>query len=331
MRFFPVFICLLVTNIVLAGEPVISVQILSKFHPQTLTVETHSRIFDLNPQTLPQWEFNAPAQEDISITVKGETRTYRGGIVASWTGSEYQVTNRIPLEMYVAGVVSGELGSHVAEQMINAQAILARTYALKMLQREPLSDLAYHQVFKGFDYYAQQLYPVSQQTRGTVLKSNSRLADVLFHAECGSAIYHAAEFWDSEDRAPAIKLPDILPAGQPWQVSLTQDQVNKVFAGSNQLLRLEQEQPVKIDTGQGHYNMEAFRLAINRQYGWNTIPSNEFSIEPVAQGWVLKGRGRGHLVGLCQQQASELAGQGWDYREILQLFYPQFTLEKRAD
>jgi stage II sporulation protein D len=328
MRWFLLLFCVLISNKVFASERIISIQILSKYHPKTLIVETRSRIFHLDPQTSPQWEFTAPAQQDISITVNGETRIYRGTISAHWNGTEYQVSNRTPLEIYVAGVVTGELGSKLSEQLIKAQAILARTYALKTLQRGPLYDLAYHQVFKGFDHYAQKVYPISMQSQNQVLKQHGQLADVLFHAECGSAIYHAGEFWDSHDTAPAIDLPDSMAQGQPWKITLSNQQISKVFPGASKLSRNSESQPVKIAIGQDLINIESFRLGINRQYGWNTIPSNEFTIEQKTEGWLLKGRGRGHLVGLCQQQSNELAGQGWQYQEILKLFYPTLTIEK---
>jgi SpoIID/LytB domain protein len=123
-------------------------------------------------------------------------------------------------------------------------------------------------------------------------------------------------------------LPDSIALGQPWKITLSKQQISKVFPGASKLFRKSESQPVKIDIGQGLINIESFRLGINRQYGWNTIPSNEFTIEQKTEGWLLKGRGRGHLVGLCQQQANELAGQGWQYHEILKLFYPSLSIEK---
>lgn len=312
---------------VLAADDSITLQILSKYHPQVLEVRTRSRIFRLQPRSHPHWRFTAPDGEDIRITVNGDPqRVYRGSITVDWVGSEYRVENRTPLEIYVAGVVTGELGTGKDEELIKAQAVLARTYALKTLAREPLSDLAYHQVFKGFDRYAQRVYPVSQQTRNEVLQHEGKLADALFHAECGSAIYHAGQFWPSADTGPTRELPAGIPTGHPWRVHLSDEQVARVFPNARQLVRLERQYPVVIDTLESQWPVETFRLMINRRFGWNTIPSNEFHIRRQTRGWQLDGRGRGHLVGLCQQQAEQLAEAGWRYRDILQLFYPELEI-----
>ena len=37
---------------------------------------------------------------------------------------------------------------------------------------------------------------------------------------------------------------------------------------------------------------------------------------------MFKGRGYGHHVGLCQWGAREMVRDGWDYRRILQFYYP---------
>lgn len=322
-------ILLLFPRYVYANQSMIDIQILSKHHPQTVSIETHSRIFFLNSSTPSEFEFSAPLNQDITVTVnKRIKRTYRGTIRAYWTGDEYILENRTPLEMYVAGVVIGELGIDAEPALMKALAILARTYALKIRQREVLSDLAYHQVFHGYDHYAQSIFVYTRATRDLVLKQRGKLADALYHAECGSANYHAGEFWPSNDYQPPKPLPADVEKGMPWQVVLSDDQIHTVFPEATQLKRVASV-PVMIDLGAQKKNAEAFRLVVNREFGWNTIPSNEFEIVRQVRGWLLKGRGRGHLVGLCQRQAGQLARKGWRYDQILGLFYPEFIVLTR--
>ena len=325
MRLTHWWILLLFPSIVLADEPLLTIQILSKYHPQSLTVETRSRIFQLAHGVPPQFEFSAPVDQPMTITVGDLQRSYRGTIQVSWSGDEYVLKNITPIEMYVAGVVVGELGSQAEPELIKAQAILARTYALKTRQRETLADLAYHQVFHGFDHYAQSIYAITRQTHDLVLMQDGRLADALYHAECGSAIYQAGEFWRVDNYQVPIELPAGMTKGQPWQVFLTEAQLSAVFPKATQLSQLRTI-PMMMDLGSEQRNIETFRLMINRKYGWNTIPSNEFDIQRQSQGWLLQGHGRGHLVGLCQLQAGELAGQGLGYEQILGVFYPDLKL-----
>ena len=63
---------------------------------------------------------------------------------------------------------------------------------------------------------------------------------------------------------------------------------------------------------------ENARLSICRRAGWDRIPSNEYVLE----GLQLKGRGRGHGVGLCQVGAAKMAANGVDYLAILRHYFP---------
>ena len=45
--------------------------------------------------------------------------------------------------------------------------------------------------------------------------------------------------------------------------------------------------------------------------------------------FVLTGAGWGHGVGLCQIGAAMMAGEGFDYRQILSHYFPGASIEKR--
>ena len=51
------------------------------------------------------------------------------------------------------------------------------------------------------------------------------------------------------------------------------------------------------------------------------LPSAFFTIERSGDTFVISGGGFGHGIGMSQNGATEMAKQGADYREILQLFY----------
>jgi stage II sporulation protein D len=311
-----------------SNNALIKVFVLSLYHPQTLVITTDKREFRLDTSLQGEFFFQAKPDENIEINVNDSVRRiYRGSIKVTKVGNELRVENITPLESYVAGVVAGEIGAAAKPEFIKAQAILARTYALNKAAKTSLSDLAYHQVFKGFSSLAKQYKFFSIQTEGMVLNNSGSIADVMYHAECGSAIYHAREFWPASD---SYALPSPLPSeilpGEGWQISLSKEQVSSTFSGVTTIKRLAIA-PIAIDMGNQKKNVESFRLGINRKYGWNTIPSNEFTIQPTIGGWILKGAGRGHLVGLCQQQANELAKNGWRYDQLLELFYPTLEIE----
>ncbi len=67
-------------------------------------------------------------------------------------------------------------------------------------------------------------------------------------------------------------------------------------------------------------------LAIRKLLSPTHLYSSRFTMEPLAGGWRLKGRGWGHGVGLCQIGAARMAHEGHDYRSILSFYYPGSVL-----
>lgn len=52
------------------------------------------------------------------------------------------------------------------------------------------------------------------------------------------------------------------------------------------------------------------------------IKSLFYSIEKHDDRIIVKGKGYGHHLGLCQWGTREMVRQGWDYHEILDFYYP---------
>lgn len=67
-------------------------------------------------------------------------------------------------------------------------------------------------------------------------------------------------------------------------------------------------------------------LEIRRTLSESHLFSSAFVIEKTQDGFILKGAGWGHGVGLCQIGAAVMAAKGYTYREILQHYYPHTTL-----
>ena len=69
----------------------------------------------------------------------------------------------------------------------------------------------------------------------------------------------------------------------------------------------------------------AFRFAMGRGLGWDTVRSNWFDL---ADGLTIRGKGEGHGVGLCQRGADHMGSEGHGYREILAYYYPGASTTK---
>ena len=64
-------------------------------------------------------------------------RPYRGAITALRDRTGVTVVDRVPMEAYLVGVISAEMGrrSAVEQEALRAQAIVSRTFALRNLRR----------------------------------------------------------------------------------------------------------------------------------------------------------------------------------------------------
>lgn len=69
-------------------------------------------------------------------------------------------------------------------------------------------------------------------------------------------------------------------------------------------------------------------LEIRRALSESHLYSSAFEASREEDGWVLRGRGWGHGVGLCQIGAAVMGALGYDYRRILAHYFPNASLTK---
>ena len=63
-------------------------------------------------------------------------------------------------------------------------------------------------------------------------------------------------------------------------------------------------------------------LEIRRILSESHLKSSAFDVEMTQENVILHGSGWGHGVGLCQIGAAVMASKGYDYRQILEHYYP---------
>lgn len=161
---------------------------------------SHVRI---QPQlTQPALNDVAPGQRDIRQfeAQDGEEvfalngRHYRGNLEVTWKSSkELFVTNVLPIEAYVEGVIAVEMKSSYPLEALKAQAIASRSYAFatqlltKSLPRPyDLTDSLDDQEYKGAGF-GEPLSTTAavHQTRGLVMLANGSPFVPLFSASSG--------------------------------------------------------------------------------------------------------------------------------------------------
>ena len=163
------------------------------------------------------------AQPDIRVRITGELPSpprirswlYRGRVeILHLADGKYVAVNVLPMEDYLAGVLSRELYSNWLPAAYRAQAIAARTYALYQIKTFGLTHpwdvtgTQSSQVYGGKDAETRVAWQAVDATRGIVMYGRAHGITGLFWAyfsACnGGASQSAAEAWGDPSVPPLV-------------------------------------------------------------------------------------------------------------------------------
>ena len=122
-------------------------------------------------------------------------------VVAS--NGKITVVNVTPMEQYLCGVVPGEMPSNWPLEALKAQAVAARTYALRCLGQYPLLpfdvyDSTMDQVFGGTESEAASTTLAVQETSGLVCTHNGTPIKAYYHAASGGWTIPGSEVFSGD-------------------------------------------------------------------------------------------------------------------------------------
>lgn len=117
--------------------------------------------------------------------------TYRGWIQLRLGASSLNVVNRLGLDEYLRGVVPVEMPSSWPLEALRAQAITARSYALRRLRPTTgsfdLYDDTRSQVYRGLEAERTTTNRIIAAEPGVILVSGGSVVNAFFHSTGGSA------------------------------------------------------------------------------------------------------------------------------------------------
>lgn len=134
------------------------------------------------------------------------SRLYAGSLrLQPNTYGTYTLVNQVPLEAYLRGVVPYEIGTWAPQPVLEAQAILARTYALRNLRRFGIDGYqlcadTQCQVYSGLNGAAASTDRAIAATAGQVLTYNNELVDALYSSTTGGVTASFSDVWYGPDR-----------------------------------------------------------------------------------------------------------------------------------
>lgn len=156
-------------------------------------------------------------------------RQYRGQMEVTTHGGKLALINQLPFEQYLYSVVSSELGAGWPLEALKAQAVAARTFALKQGMKYAIahiSDTTYDQAYKGKDIEFAAAIQAVDETRGEVLMDGAGLIEPFYSSNAGGLTADSSEVWTSAvSYVSSVKSPDeVAQEGKlPWYRIMLQD------------------------------------------------------------------------------------------------------------
>jgi stage II sporulation protein D len=238
--------------------------------------------------------------------------------------------NSCDIERYISGVVETEGGTGKSVEYFKTQAIIARTYLYKnfdkhISDRFNVCDNTHCQAFNGLSYDPLIERAVSE-TRGLViLDKDSSLIISAFHSNCGGETSSSEDVWLTE-------LPYLKKVIDPYCLTSRNATWSKVISIRDWLIMLEKsgykgrtDDPSLLSfyqkTRVPDYITGTFIMPLRDIRANLNLKSTFFSVIPRGDSVLLKGRGYGHGVGLCQEGAMVMAEKGFRYKQIIDFYY----------
>lgn len=223
-----------------------------------------------------------------------KARSYRGSIAIKSEGTTLFAINQVDIEDYLKSVVPSEIFNRGPASALEAQAIAARTYAVRNIDRHQkksdyhLCDTVHCQAYTGIVREIKATSLAVKNTEGKILAYNNEPVNAVYHSNCGGILICSSAAWGGKTVPYLVSHLDGVK-GQPTFCSIGK-KVKKSKKGES----LQLPKPVQ--------------KLIVRSYPAKTRKKLHSNF--------------GHRVGMCQDGAIGMGAIGYSYRQILGFYYP---------
>ena len=267
----------------------------------------------------------------------------------------WTILERLPMERYLPGVVAKEVSaSSFAPAALRAQAIAARTYALyhtliRPDQRRHVYATTRSQVYGGSKDIPIEVKEAVEATRGQVLMTDGQVFESFFHSTCGGVTCSGETYFNLTPMAAlsSVNCGECHKAKYyRWQLQLPEavlrDAVSRVASRYGiEVGKIRKVTPAEVsksgfvsylevrhDKGSLEISTRQLRGSLSSLETPVRLRSTAFDVIAVEGGFLFRGRGYGHGVGMCQMGAKGHAANGKDHDEILRHYYRDTEIRK---
>jgi stage II sporulation protein D len=266
--------------------------------------------------------------------------------------TETEKLMQLEMETYIAGVVAAEMPASFELDALKAQAVAARTFALKRMNVPNSNVKVLHSDAQistspttcqawisddeqrerwGKDYikWHQKIIQAVTETAGEVLCYDGVLIDPVYHASCGGGATESAEYVWGNAKPYLVSVPCNHPADQHSGVTMAISQaelMEKLDLQSNAVNVIAEERTPsnRLKTmlvGDNAIQGSELRNALG-------LKSTLIDWRIVGNQMIVTTNGYGHGAGMCQNGANYYAQLGYNYQQILQHYYRGAVVQK---
>ena len=284
--------------------------------------------------------FNVDKKEEIKLR-------YESNIIIRVKRLNSNEIEYLPLEEYIVGVLAGEMPIYFEKEAFKAQAVAARSYALKKIEYNKDSeydvvDSVINQVYLD-NYYLKEawqdkyldninkLREIVNETSLEYLDYNGEVVDALFFSTSNGYTENASLVFN-------IDLPYLQSVTSMWDSS-----TSSAFRSTKKIsidefyssLNLEYSNTLDFKVLRRSSTNRILNLSINgieftgkEVYDKLGLKSMDFSLKQDGNNIIIDTVGYGHGVGMSQYGAEGMALEGYSYRDILSHYYVGTSIKK---
>lgn len=255
---------------------------------------------------------------------------YQDQLFIRTLAARLQIVNEIELNKYIKGVIESEIGNVKNAELLKVQAVISRTYALKHLDRHKvdgaqLCDMVHCQVYHGKNRFNKEISAAVDSTHyEVIIDQDSNLIEAVFHANCGGLTVNSEDIW-LKPRTYLKSVVDTFCMSEKqanWTKEIDKQKwLNYFNARSNNI-----QAPFNIEVENRLTYLPSCTLTTKELREAFNLRSTYFSVEEVGDKLLLKGKGFGHGVGMCQEGAIRMANLGKQYQEIIHFYYCDISI-----
>lgn len=288
-----------------------------------------------------------------SIKESEDTKVNYENQITKVYSPEIEIIQDIGIEEYIKGVVSAEMPALFEEEALKAQAVAARTYALKkMKDNKDIVETDIGQAYlskeelkqnwgSNYNTYWKRISKAVDATKNQVMMYDNEMIDAVFHSTSAGYTENSENMWSvslpylrgveshQDENSPdfvtekSIKVEEVIGKLQNKYKDIVLTDV-ALLQQMQIVQRSEAGYILQIQIGNKILTGREVREVLG-------LKSSNFTIHQKGDELIFTTRGYGHGVGMSQYGANYMAQEGKSYDEILKHYYQGIKITRYSE